>query len=49
MQFGYSKEDCDLLIKYVHEGCYSHEDFRDLLQKMETSGLYESASIDLAS
>lgn len=49
IQFGYTKEEADLLIKFVHEGCYSHEEFRDLLKSQETSSTYEETHIDLAS
>lgn len=49
VQFGYTKEEADLLIKFVYEGCYSHEEFRDLLKNQETSRTYEETYIDLAS
>jgi hypothetical protein len=49
VQFGYTKEEADLLVKFVHECCYSHEDFKDLLKNQETSVTYEETHIDLAS
>lgn len=49
IQFGYTKEESELLIKFVFEGCYSHEDFMALLKKHETSEIYDDTHIDLAS
>lgn len=48
LHMGYSLDEADLVIEFVAEGCYSHEDFRDLLIEYEISREYKTC-IDLAS
>lgn len=49
MQYGYTKEEAELVLEAVYDNCCTHEDFVKILKAIGVSEEYKTTEVDRAS